>query len=191
MVYIYILQLEKGKYYVGKTNNPTIRINNHFDFKGSEWTKIYKPIKILDIIPNCDDYDEDKITKQYMDKYGINNVRGGSFVSIKLKKSIIETLQQMNKGTNNKCFSCGKYGHFANNCNENEYIESDNDTDDTDDIWECEYCDKEFFEEEKWINHENNCIKKENNNYCFRCGREGHYSSSCYATKHINGYYLR
>jgi acetyl-CoA carboxylase carboxyltransferase component len=48
----------------------------------------------------------DKITKQYMDKYGINNVRGGSFVSVKLKKSIIETLEQMNNGTNDKCFSC-------------------------------------------------------------------------------------
>ena len=26
---------------------------------------------------------------------------------------------------------------------------------------------------------------------CFRCGREGHYVSSCYASKHINGYYLK
>lgn len=39
MVYIYILQLEKGKYYVGKTNNPKFRINNHFDSNGSVWTQ--------------------------------------------------------------------------------------------------------------------------------------------------------
>ena len=26
---------------------------------------------------------------------------------------------------------------------------------------------------------------------CFRCGREGHYASSCYAKKHIKGYYLK
>jgi hypothetical protein len=25
---------------------------------------------------------------------------------------------------------------------------------------------------------------------CFRCGREGHYANSCYASKHIRGYYL-
>jgi len=25
---------------------------------------------------------------------------------------------------------------------------------------------------------------------CFRCGREGHYASSCYASKHIEGSYL-
>ena len=28
-------------------------------------------------------------------------------------------------------------------------------------------------------------------NTCFRCGREGHYSPSCYASTHINGYYLK
>ena len=26
---------------------------------------------------------------------------------------------------------------------------------------------------------------------CYRCGREGHYASTCYAKKHIKGYYLK
>ena len=67
MVFIYTLKLEQGKYYVGKTNNPEFRIENHFNSNGSEWTKKYKPLKILEIIPNCDDYDEDKFTRQYME----------------------------------------------------------------------------------------------------------------------------
>ncbi len=86
MVYIYTLQLEQGKYYIGKTKNPHFRLESHFNSNGSEWTKLYKPIKVIELKPNCDDYDEDKIKRIYMDKYGINNVRGGSFVSAKLEK---------------------------------------------------------------------------------------------------------
>ena len=75
MVFIYALQLEQQKYYIGKTNNPQFRLETHFNSNGAEWTKKYKPVHIVEIIPNCDNYDEDKYTIKYMEKYGINNVR--------------------------------------------------------------------------------------------------------------------
>ena len=116
MVYIYILQLDQGKYYVGKTNNPAFRLESHFTSNGSIWTKKYKPISVLEIIPNCDDYDEDKYTIKYMEKFGVNNVRGGSFCQIKLSDNNIITLNQMIKSVTDKCYICGKDNHFANNC---------------------------------------------------------------------------
>jgi len=50
MVFIYILSLQNGKYYVGKTSNPSFRLDQHFNLEGSNWTKKYKPIKVIDII---------------------------------------------------------------------------------------------------------------------------------------------
>lgn len=121
MVFIYVLLLQSNKYYIGKTNNPNFRIENHFNSNGSEWTMKYKPIKVIEIIPNCDHYDEDKYTKIYMDKYGIDHVRGGSFVSVKLDQPTRNLLKQMNNGTNDKCFKCGKKGHFATECRVTNY----------------------------------------------------------------------
>ena len=120
MVYIYVLQLDKDKYYIGKTNNPQFRLESHFNLQGSEWTKLYKPIQILELITDCDDYDEDKYTLIYMDKYGIDNVRGGSFTTIELDKSTKDQLEKMNKSANDKCFKCGELGHFAKYCNKNK-----------------------------------------------------------------------
>ena len=151
MLFIYILELENKKYYVGKTTNPNYRLEQHFNNSGSQWTKKYKPIKILELKPNCDDYDEDKYTRMYMDKYGINNVRGGSYVQIKLDKVTIENLEKMNRGTTDKCFLCGEKGHFAKNCNDNCNYE---------DVWICEYCDKEFTDPDKCHLHENKCNLK-------------------------------
>jgi hypothetical protein len=200
MVFIYVLQLEQGKYYIGKTSNPTFRLENHFSSNGSAWTKKYKPIQVLELIPNCDKYDEDKYTRKYMDKYGMNNVRGGSFCKIILNESNIATLNQMSNGTNNKCFECGSEEHFAKDCEKDECWETDNDgdndgdndNDEYEEAWCCEYCDKEFEEEYKCEYHEKYCNKKTNDTViCFRCGREGHYATTCYASKHIKGYYLK
>ena len=61
-----------------------------------------------------------------MDKYGIENVRGGSFCEIILDDTTIKLLEKMRKTVENKCFICGKTCHFAKECKKNEELDSIN-----------------------------------------------------------------
>jgi predicted GIY-YIG superfamily endonuclease len=46
MTSIYILKLDNGKYYVGKSNHVRQKYSDHISGNGSEWTRLYKPISI-------------------------------------------------------------------------------------------------------------------------------------------------
>lgn len=166
MVFIYILQLENNKYYVGKTNNPNFRLNNHFNSNGSSWTNKYKPVQVLKLIPDCSDFDEDRYTKEYMSKKGINNVRGGTYCKIKLDNDEIELLKKEINGATDCCYICGSKQHFANNCDNN-------------------YDNINVNKLTKQLN--SLLIEQER---CFRCHRIGHFANNCYATKDIHGNYI-
>jgi len=166
MVFIYILQLEDKKFYIGKTDNPQFRLNYHFNYNGSAWTKKYKPLKVLELIPNCNNFDEDKYTKIYMSKKGINNVRGGTYCKIKLDNDEIELLKKEINGANDCCYICGSNQHFANNCDNNyDNIIVDKLTKQLNSL---------LIEQER----------------CFRCHKTGHFSNKCYATKDFYGNYF-
>ena len=113
---IYILELENNKYYIGKTDDVSKRYEQHINGNGSYWTKINKPISIIKTIENCSVFDEDKYVKEYMFKYGINNVRGGTYNQIKINDDIITFLENEFKTSNNLCYKCGGSDHFVEEC---------------------------------------------------------------------------
>jgi len=78
---------------------------------------------VYELISDCDSYDEDKYTLKYMEKEGIDNVRGGSFSQIKLSDEQIKLINQMIKGASDKCFNCGKSDHFIKDCIESKIKE--------------------------------------------------------------------
>lgn len=173
MVTIYIIKCENGKYYVGKTNNIQKRLLDHFTNNGSEWTKMHKPIEILERYDNCDHFDEDKYTIKTMEKYGINNVRGGSFVKINLTESDRQTICKMISGATDRCFLCGKSDHFIADCP---------DKNSNDDIIVSTL---ESIFGKSTLNTITNFFDtimssfSNDNNKCYRCGKHDHWANEC------------
>lgn len=173
---IYVLQLENGKFYVGRSNNVSIRIDNHFiddNSKKSAWTIKYKPIRIVETIHNCDVFDEDKYVLKYMNKYGIDNVRGGTFSQVVLSDTSVETINKMLRGANDQCFNCGSEGHFTSQC-DTVIIEKETEKKESSLLYDV----ATFI---SWL------LTPGKNYACFRCGRTSHLASKCYAKYHING----
>jgi predicted GIY-YIG superfamily endonuclease len=115
MTTIYTLELENGKYYIGRSNTPKQRILNHFQEHGSDWTKLHKPINVL-IKVKGDEFDEEKHTLIAMEKYGIDNVRGGSYCKIQLTQHDKDKALQTIRSITDKCYKCGEKGHFIKDC---------------------------------------------------------------------------
>ncbi len=181
---------------MGKTQNVAVRYQQHIEGRGAAWTAKYKPVKLIRTIENASPFDEDKITKEYMCKYGIDKVRGGSYVEVKLSDFHTDALKMEIWAAQDLCTTCGRKGHFAKNCYATtdilgEQIEYDEDESENEE-WECEYCDGLFVSEYACEKHEQTCARKKQSNHdtCYRCGYNGHYASSCYAARHVKGYTL-
>ena len=183
---IYVLKLHGDKYYVGRTCNYK-RVNDHFHGYGSEWTRLHRPICVVRKQETDSAFEEDKVVKEMMAQYGVENVRGGSYVEVILNETQIETLQTEIWSAKNLCSRCGRSGHFIKDCYAKTVITDVGQ-------WCCEYCEKPFKSEYQATLHEKGCRKKLTHiggDVCFRCGRPGHYSPECYASTHIKGYYLQ
>lgn len=188
MSHIYALLLEQNKYYVGQTNNPNLRIEQHCDGHGSAWTLKYKPIKVLFVKPSMGPFDENNTTKMLMLTYGIDNVRGGTYCIIDdLQK---ELLKKELWGISNKCIRCGYDGHFINACRKKIDVNGDKITlKSTVKRKKVEKVDnKNNDKNNDKNNNKNNVIEiKPKIKICKSCGRNSHITKDCYATTKITG----
>jgi len=115
MIHIYILQLETNKFFVGITDNIIFNIT-HFDRNSSSFTKKYKPLFLLEFKEKMEHIDIDITVKKYMNKYGIDSVRGGSYLDLELSIEQKNILQGELWTINNKCYKCGG-NHLFKECN--------------------------------------------------------------------------
>lgn len=202
---IYILRLEGGKYYIGKTDNVPKRFQEHLSGKGSAWTRKYKPVALEREIPNASPFDEDKYTKEYMAKYGINRVRGGAYIQEQLPDYQYDALETELRNATNVCTRCGRAGHFVKDCFASTDIsglvfESESSSDDEKPIRANIVIRQQVppaavkkvvaKRQEAPVAVVKKVIAKKQNDVCFRCGRSGHFANTCYASTNVKGYYL-
>ena len=80
---IYVLELEDDCFYIGITYNLNLRIAQHLSGSGAQWTKMHRPKKIVEVFyEGCTRQKEDEVTKRYVEIYGAECVRGGSWCRV-------------------------------------------------------------------------------------------------------------
>jgi cellular nucleic acid-binding protein len=193
---IYILKLENNKYYVGKSNDLETRLTSHKNGLASAWTKKYKPISVEKVIPNASSYDENKETIEYMGKYGIDNVRGGIYITEALDNTQRSEINKQIWGANDCCTQCGRKEHFVKNCKETKDVTGQDIIKTGQDIFKTG---QDIFKTEQDIiktGHDifktvqdifktsQDILKEEYKDKkliktCFDCGKIGHYADKC------------
>jgi len=200
---LYVLRLAGGRYYVGKAANLKNRIAQHLDGQGSAWTRKYAPISVIEERRNVSPFEEDSLTLKYMSTYGVDKVRGGSYVEMVLSDEQKAELNKKIRSATDACTRCGRKGHFVANCyartdvqgnqlevaTPSEIEEEEEEEEEEHELeYGCDYCNRTFSTAYGCRVHERSCKEKDG---CSRCGREGHHYLDCYASRDVNGKALR
>ena len=124
MINIYVLELEGGNYYVGKTRHTFDRFDQHRDGSGARWTKLHPVVGLYAFHKDRRDSDENMFTILMMKNFGIDKVRGGSWtnpiISDRSRKKLEKRISRQRKRkwtyTGLACSRCGRDSHPVDYC---------------------------------------------------------------------------
>jgi predicted GIY-YIG superfamily endonuclease len=115
---LYILELESGNYYVGRTDNLAKRIEDHLAGKAraSAWVKKHRVVSLCKVRECFDNSEEDALVLNLMRHVDIDRVRGGTYSQPTFDESTLDSIERQLRGNSDRCFKCGKSGHFVKTC---------------------------------------------------------------------------
>lgn len=121
MWFVYHIDLENGKHYVGSTRQLEARGAQHATGSGSAWTRAHPPVAPLAVVEVVGTKSEatrkeTAVAKFLMGEYGIDNVRGGAFCTMELSLWQVAVLQMELAHDRGECFRCGGTDHYAGEC---------------------------------------------------------------------------
>lgn len=176
---VYVLCLEGSKYYVGSSENIEKRVKQHQSLNyASAWTTKYAFQSVYCIYPrdiNTIKIYEEQIVFDMMEKFGIENVRGGAFAQVDLDEDMKMSLEKMLKHRQNACLNCGDQGHYISQCKKDAKQEKGG-------FWNFLQKGMTVLADAQKLQQKTEIRIK-----CFRCGRENHVMPNCYAKTHVNG----
>jgi len=94
--FVYALKCANSKWYVGQTTDIARRFVNHKEGTGAAWTKVHKAESIVKLINSTgNDFLELATTLEFMDLYGIDNVRGSLFSNVHMPPDHVRLITKL------------------------------------------------------------------------------------------------
>jgi hypothetical protein len=115
MEWIYVLQLENGKYFIDCTDTVQYDIYMHIKGHAAVRTKKHKFVKVTHVFRGHR-IDLFKYILLFMDMYGMQAVRGGCFLLENMTAENENTICNILSFKDYSCFFCGLTTHLVNVC---------------------------------------------------------------------------
>ena len=132
---LYILELESGNYYVGRTKNLAKRIQDHLTGEptASCWTKMHHVVSLCKVRECHDNSEEDALVFAMMERVRLHSlkenqcpslaedkcidcVRGGNYSQPERDDYERDSIKKNLRGNGDRCFKCGERKHFKKDC---------------------------------------------------------------------------
>ena len=159
------------------------RYQEHLNGIGSVWTKEHRPVAVHSTTPMTDPLMEDLLVKKLMGKYGVDNVRGGTYSTLKLDSATTRLLNKELCHADGKCFTCGSKEHYAKDCKGQKSKVSSKPY--------CATCGRpEHYRDTSsskcWFKTDRDGDQCNGRQFCKRCGCKDHLEDRCYAKKTVD-----